>query len=61
MSEPKYETRLGLHIFDKPMTREQAQRLGERLMPKDLKAARFETVVFTSVEDQFQRINWGKK
>lgn len=35
----------GLHTFDRPMTRAGAQRMGERLMPKDLKRAGFDCVI----------------
>lgn len=57
--------KLGLHTFDKPMTRTAAKRLGERLMPNDLKRAGFECVVGRSDIQmhggEWFRINYGKK
>ena len=47
-----------------PMTREQAQRYGERNMPADLKRAGFKCVVFRSDAEihggNWLRINYGK-
>jgi hypothetical protein len=66
MSE-KREVRIGSgrHALDKPMTREQARRYGEANMPKDLRQAGFETVVFVSdpeINDAtFFRINYGMR
>lgn len=58
-------TKAGLHTFDKPMTREQARRYGERNMPRDLRKAGFEVFVAeTDIELHGwhgYRINYGKK
>lgn len=63
-STEKRETRMGLSRLDLPMTKVQAKRYGNRNMPSDLKAAGFETVVFTSDPEinggLFFRINYGK-
>jgi hypothetical protein len=63
-----YETRLpvkvGLSTLDKPMTKMQAFKYGEKHMPKDLKRAGFQTVIFTSDPvihgGLWYRINYGK-
>ena len=48
-----------------PMTLQQATRYGLRHMPRDLKAAGFQCVVFVSDPDingsNFYRINYGKR
>lgn len=61
--EEKLLVKSGLHTFDKPMTRKQAMRLGQRLMPADLKRAGFETIVCRSDAEMhggtWFRINYG--
>jgi len=55
----------GRETLDKPMTRAQARRWGDRHMPADLKAAGFETIIFASDPiingGTFFRVNYGKK
>lgn len=50
--------------WGRPVTRKQAQRIGERNMPPDLKRAGFQTVVFASNPEihgaEYWRINYGK-
>lgn len=50
--------------WSKPVTRQQAQRVGERDMPADLKRAGFQTVVFASDKDihgaEYWRIGYGR-
>ena len=64
-TELKLETRVGLGTLDRPMTKEQAKRYGDRNMPRDLKAAGFETVIFTADPEingwLGYRINYGKR
>jgi hypothetical protein len=61
----KLTVKVGLGELPKPMTREQAQRWGERHMPKDLKRAGFECfVVKTDAEMHggvWFRVNYGRK
>ncbi len=60
----KYEVRLGCQTLPRRMTREQAQRYGERNIPPDLKRAGFQTVVYQAIPDingwSGLRINYGK-
>ena len=62
--DEKLLVKSGLHTFEKPMTRAQALRLGERTMPRDLKAAGFETFIARSDAELhggvWFRINYGK-
>lgn len=55
----------GLLTLDRTMTREQARRYGERHMPRDLRAAGFETVIARSDPEMhgglWFRINYGKR
>jgi hypothetical protein len=57
--------KVGLSTLDKPMTREQAQRYGERHMPTDLRRAGFECIVAKSDAEihggVWYRINYGKR
>lgn len=65
MKTERLTVKSGLHTFDKPMTREQAMRLGKRLMPADLKRAGFECFVGKSDAEMhggvWLRISYGKK
>lgn len=58
-------TKMGLHTFDKPMSKEQAKRYGDRHMPSDLRAAGFKTVIFTADPEingwLGYRINYGMR
>ena len=60
----KLLVKVGLHTLDRHMTREQAQRYGERHMPADLRRAGFNTVVARSDIElhggEWFRINYGK-
>ncbi len=64
MNTEKLAVKVGLHTLDKAMTREQAQRYGERNMPGDLKRAGFQCVVARSDAEMhggvWFRINYGK-
>ena len=61
----KLMVKVGASTLPKPMTREQAQRWGERNMPADLKRAGFVTVVGKSDAEMhggvWFRVNWGRK
>lgn len=65
MAVEKREVRVGLGRLDRPMTKTQALRWGNRNMPKDLRMAGFETMVFQSSLDiegsLFFRVNYGKR
>lgn len=67
MAEQKLEVRVGTGraCLSMPMTKEQAKRHGDRNMPRDLKAAGFETVIFTADPEingwLGYRINYGKR
>lgn len=56
--------KVGLSTLEKPMTREQARRYGERNMPADLRRAGFKTTVAKSDTDlhggEWYRVNYGK-
>ncbi|MFK4131949.1 hypothetical protein ACI2KR_06595 [Pseudomonas luteola] len=60
----KLPVKLGLGQLNKPMTRAQAQRYGDRNIPRDLKAAGFTCSVFTSDPEihggLWYRISYGK-
>jgi len=60
----KLPTKLHQSVL-RPMTREQAQRYGEKNMPADLKRAGFQCLVFRATMDingwDGYRINYGKK
>lgn len=62
--EQKLKVKLGLGELEKPMTRTQAQRWGDRNMPQDLKKAGFRCDVFESDPElhggHWLRINYGK-
>lgn len=64
MKDEKLPVKIGLHTLDKPMTRAQAQRYGNRNMPKDLRRAGFQCVVARSDAEihggTWFRINYGK-
>ncbi len=64
MKEPTYPVKVGILTLDKQMTRAQAQRYGERHMPKDLKKAGFNVVVGLSDAEMhggvWLRISYGK-
>lgn len=55
----------GLGELDRKMTKQQAQRYGDRTMPRDLKRAGFKTVIFESTialnGSLFFRINYTHK
>lgn len=57
-------TKCGLHVFDKPMTKAQAVRWGERNIPPELKRANFRVSVYEATIDingwDGYRINFGK-
>jgi len=61
----KLPVKVGCGTLDKPMTRAQAQRYGEKVMPTDLKRAGFECVIArTDIEihgGEWFRINYGMK
>lgn len=61
----KLPVKVGLGTLDKPMTRAQAQRHGDKHMPADLRRAGFECVVFRSDREihggDWFRINYGMK
>lgn len=63
-TDPKLTTKLGSGTLSRKLTKAQAQRYGDRNMPRDLKAAGFETVVATTSLDLHgwhgYRINYGK-
>lgn len=63
--DEKLMVKVGLSTLDKPMTRAQAKRWGERNMPTDLKRAGFETFVGKSDAEMhggvWFRVNYGKK
>lgn len=65
MRTEKRPVRVGLGELSKPMTRQQAWRYGERNMPRSLRQAGFETIVFASDPvingGLFFRVNYGKK
>lgn len=56
--------KFGLGKLDKPMTLNQAKKVGERMMPSDLRKAGFNCTVFVSDPEinggLFYRINYGK-
>ncbi len=60
----KREVRVGIGKLDQPMTSTQAMRYGDRNMPRDLKAAGFQTLVFASDPELhgglWFRISYGK-
>ena len=62
----KREVRVGVgrECLDRPMTKDQAFRWGEKNMPRDLKRAGFKTVIFTAdpeINGWFgYRVNYGK-
>lgn len=64
MDTEKRIVKVGLHTIDRPMTRKQAQRYGERNMPADLRRAGFQCVVFASDREmhggEWFRVNYGK-
>ncbi len=59
----KLTVKVGLSTLDRKMTRAQAQRYGERNMPRDLKRAGFKTVVCRTDPEihggVWLRINYG--
>lgn len=63
-STEKREVRVGIGKLDQHMTMSQAKRYGDRNMPRDLKAAGFQT--FVGVSDQelhgglWFRVDYGK-
>jgi hypothetical protein len=65
MDNEKLPVKVGCITLDKPMTREQAKRWGDRHMAKDAKRAGFLTVVCKSDAEMhggvWFRINWGRK
>lgn len=64
MRSEKLTVKIGLGQLDRPMTRAQAQRYGERHMPHDLKRAGFHCVVARTTPELhggvWFRINYGK-
>lgn len=60
----KLLVKTGLSTLPEPMTRQQAQRHGERNMPSDLRKAGFKCIIFRSSPDihggDWFRINYGK-
>ena len=60
----KRTVKLGLGVLPKPLTAQQARRLGDKLMPSDLKKTGFQTHLFVSDANinggLFYRISWGK-
>jgi hypothetical protein len=63
--DEKLLVKVGIGSLDRPMTRKQAMRYGQRNMPTDLKRAGFETVIFRSDPElhggDWFRINYGKR
>lgn len=61
--EQKLPVKVGLSTLPKKMTKAQAERYGNRHMPKDLKRVGFQTVVFESDVEmhggKWYRINYG--
>ena len=61
--QEKLIVKVGIGQLDQPMTRAQAQRFGEKTMPRDLKAAGFKCVVSRSDPElhggNWFRINYG--
>ena len=64
-AEAKLPVKAGLSTLDKPMTREQAKRWGDRNMPADLKRAGFETFVGKSDPEMhggvWYRVSYSKR
>lgn len=62
--EPKLPVKIGLTTLPRLMTREQAQRYGERHIPADLKRAGFHVFVAKTIVElhggEWYRINYGK-
>ncbi len=60
----KRQVRIGIDKLDQPMTKAQAKRYGDRNMPRDLKAAGFQTYVGASDLELhgglWFRIDYGK-
>ena len=56
--------KVGIGVLDKPMTRAQAQRYGEKNMPNDLRKAGFKALVSRSCAEihggNWFRISYGK-
>ena len=61
----KLTVKVGIGTLDKPMTRKQAERYGNRTMPADLKRAGFRCFVSRSDAEMhggtWFRISYGKK
>ena len=60
----KLLVKIGIDVLDKPMTRTQAQRYGEKNIPKDLRRDGFKTAVSRSCAEihggNWFRISYGK-
>ena len=60
----KLIVKVGIGVLDKPMTRAQAQRYGEKNMPNDLRKAGFKASVSRSCAEihggNWFRISYGK-
>ncbi len=60
----KLLVKIGIGVLDKPMTRAQAQRYGEKNIPKDLRRDGFKTAVSRSCAEihggNWFRISYGK-
>lgn len=67
MTSPRLEVRVGCGRQALPihMTKEQAKRYGDKNMPRDLKRAGFETIIFTADPEingwLGYRVNYGKE
>ena len=60
----KLLVKIGIGVLDKPMTRAQAQRYGEKNMPNDLRKAGFKALVSRSCAEihggNWFRVSYGK-
>ena len=65
MNADRFIVKVGLTTLDRPMTRSQAKRWGDRHMAKDAKRAGFLTVVTKSDAEMhggvWFRVNYGRK